>query len=115
SDMARFLIMHLNDGKVEGKQLLSAGAVKEMARLQFAGKNERDGQGLGWMINMIRGRRMLWHNGAVPGFYTQMAIDPVKKLGVVLFCNKFDTLGAVLGLATDPMIDLRSLAIELLE
>src|SRR5205807_7832202 len=69
SDMARFLIVHLNQGKYNGKQILSPKSVAEMTKLQFAGKNETSGQGLGWMINVIRGRRTLWHNGSVPGFY----------------------------------------------
>ena len=58
---------------------------------------------------------MLWHNGAIPGFYAQMAIDPRKKLGVVLFCNKFDTLATALGVAPDVLVDLRDLALELLD
>ena len=115
ADMARFLIMHLNEGKYGGKQVLSAKSVAEMARPQFAGKGAKDGQGLGWMINISFKRRVLWHNGAIPGFYAQMAIDPRKKLGVVLFCNKFDTLATALGVAPDVLVDLRDLALELLD
>ena len=115
ADMARFLIMHLNEGKYAGKQVLSAKSVAEMATPQFAGKGAKDGQGLGWMINISFKRRVLWHNGAIPGFYAQMAIDPRKKLGVLLFCNKFDTLATALGVAPDVLVDLRDLALELLD
>lgn len=115
ADMARFLIPHLNEGKYQGKQILSAKAVKEMATPQFAAKDARSGQGLGWMINTIRGRKLLWHNGAVPGFYTYIAINPDKKSGAVLFCNKYNPLEGGLGLLADPLVDLRELAIELLD
>lgn len=115
SDMARFLIPHMNDGKYQGKQILSAKAVKEMATLQFAAKEARSGVGLGWMINNQRGRKLLWHNGAVPGFFTYIAINPDKKSGVVLFCNKYNPLEGGLGLLADPLVDLRELAIELLD
>ena len=38
-----------------------------------------------------------------------------KRLGVVLFTNKFNLLSASLGLFVDPLQDLGSLALELLE
>ena len=113
--MAHFLIPHLNEGKYQGKQILSAKAVKEMATLQFAAKDARSGVGLGWMINNIRGRKLLWHNGAVPGFFTYIAINPEKKSGVVLFSNKYNPLEGGLGLLADPLVDLRELAIDLLD
>jgi CubicO group peptidase (beta-lactamase class C family) len=115
SDLARFLLLHLNGGKVGGKQLLSVKSVAEMARLQFAKKDEKSGVGLGWMIESAGGRRVLWHNGAVPGFYTYMAIDPDKRLGIVLFSNKFNQLEAALGVMVDPLLDLRVLAFALLD
>ena len=115
TDMARFLIPHLNEGKYQGKQILSAKSVKEMATLQFAAPEARTGVGLGWMITNFRGRKLLWHNGAVPGFFTYLALNPEKKSGVVLFCNKYNPLEAGLGLLADPLVDLRELAIELLD
>jgi CubicO group peptidase (beta-lactamase class C family) len=115
TDMAKFLIPHMNEGKYHGKQILSANSVKEMATLQFSGKDAKSGVGLGWMISNARGRKLLWHNGAVPGFFTYLAINPDKKSGVVLFCNKYNPLEGGLGLLADPLVDLRELAIELLD
>ncbi len=115
ADMAHFLIPHLNEGKYLGKQILSAKSVKEMATLQFAAPDARTGVGLGWMISNVRGRKLLWHNGAVPGFFTYIAINPEKKSGAVLFCNKYNPLEGGLGLLADPLVDLRELAIELLD
>jgi CubicO group peptidase (beta-lactamase class C family) len=115
TDMAHFLIPHLNEGKYLGKQVLSARSVKEMATVQFAPKDARSGIGLGWMISYNRGRKLLWHNGAVPGFFTYIAINPEKRSGVVLFSNKYSALEAGLGLLADPLVDLRELAIELLD
>ncbi len=114
SDMARFLILHLNGGRYGDKQVMSPKSVAEMARPQFAKKGEAVGQGLGWMVGGPGGPRALWHNGAVPGFYTFMVADPERRVGVVLFSNKFNQLGTVLGLDPDPLVDLSRLAIELL-
>ena len=115
SDMARFVALHLNNGKVGDKQVVSAASVSMMRQLQFAKKDERTGQGLGWMIGSFRGRPLLWHNGAVPGFFSYIAAEPQKKLGVVLFCNKYNPLEAVFGALVDPLVDLRELALELLD
>jgi CubicO group peptidase (beta-lactamase class C family) len=113
-DMARFLILHLNEGKYHGKQIVSAKSIAEMAKLQFAKKDEKSGQGLGWMIDQSPRRRLLWHNGAVPGFFSYMAIDPGRKVGVALFMNLYNPLEVVLGVHADPLLDLRELSIELL-
>jgi hypothetical protein len=43
-----------------------------------------------------------------------MGIDPDRKVGVVLFCNSMNSLGLGLGAHTDPLVDLRTLALELL-
>jgi CubicO group peptidase (beta-lactamase class C family) len=114
SDMARFLILHISGGKLGGKQLVSAKAIAEMARPQFGKPGEKSGAGLGWMIEHSPRRRLLWHNGAIPGFYSHIAIDPDRKVGAVLFTNSHNPLEAALGFHADPLADLRDLAIELL-
>jgi CubicO group peptidase (beta-lactamase class C family) len=114
TDLAHFLILHLNGGRYAGKQVLSARAVAEMATPQFVKKGEHSGVGLGWMIQSDGKHRTLWHNGAVPGFYTMMGLDPDLKVGVVLFSNSMNPLATVLGVQPDPLVDLRTLALELL-
>ena len=62
-----------------------------------------------------RGRRVLTHSGAVPGFSSCMTIDPAKRVGAVVFANRFDVVAARLGLEDDPLPDLCGLALELLD
>ena len=94
--------------------MLSKKSVAEMARAQFETKENKSPVGLGWMVSGGKDRR-LWHNGAVPGYFSYMAIDPAKGNGVVLFTNKYTVLEPAFGLFTDPLVDLRQLALELLE
>lgn len=115
SDMARFLTLHLNGGKFAGKQLVKPESISAMRQPQFVKKGEPVSPGLGWMIGSFRGRPLLWHNGAIPGFYTYIAAEPQQRLGVVLFCNKYNPLEAAFGALVDPLIDLRELALELLD
>jgi CubicO group peptidase (beta-lactamase class C family) len=105
SEMARFLIMHLSEGKYRGKRVLSAKSVRRMGTLQL--DKEKGGFGLGWIVDSFRGRDILWHNGGLLGFSSQMRIDPKNRLGVVLFANKFPD--------DDPLPDLANLALALLE
>jgi CubicO group peptidase (beta-lactamase class C family) len=114
SDIARFLIMHINGGKYQGKQVLSKKSIEEMARKQFDSKDKKSPAGLGWMVDSGKARK-LWHNGAVPGFYTFMGVQPDKKTGVVIFCNRFDVLAASLGGFQDPLNDVQALAFPLLD
>ena len=105
----------MNEGQYQGKQILSARAVKEMATLQYASAR-CSFRSRAWLDDQQRAlRKLLWHNGAVPGFFTYMAINPDKKSGVVLFCNKYNPLEGGLGILADPLVDLRELAIELLD
>jgi CubicO group peptidase (beta-lactamase class C family) len=114
ADLAHFLILHVNGGKYGGKQVLSAKAVEEMARPQFAKGDAKSGPGLGWFLSASGGRRLLFHNGAVPGFCSYLVAEPDRHQGLVLFTNKFNALEAALGVFVDPLDDLGDLALELL-
>lgn len=88
SDVARFLIPHLNGGKHPGKQVLSEQSIAEMARVPYTRDKDGTGQGLGWVVKLLKGRRVLLHDGALPGFVSLMVIDPKQQVGLVLFINK---------------------------
>jgi CubicO group peptidase (beta-lactamase class C family) len=106
ADLARFLLLHLGGGTVEGRQLLRPESVKEMARSQY--EKRAGGFGLGWVSAYRSSRPLLWHNGGVRGFSSYMAIDPERRLGVVVFANKFDP-------ESDPLPDLALWGLELLD
>jgi D-alanyl-D-alanine carboxypeptidase len=90
SDLARLLIMQMNSGTYRGKRVLSAGLVREMARVQFAGKEQTSGWGLGWTVEVSEGQRALSHSGGVPGFRSYMVIDPDRRVGAVMLANHID-------------------------
>lgn len=88
SDMARFLLLQVNGGTVNGKRLLSPESVRAMAT-RVPDKHHGN-MGLGWILGRRNDRPLLWHNGAVRGFSSYMAIDPEQRQGVVLFANEFE-------------------------
>jgi CubicO group peptidase (beta-lactamase class C family) len=100
-DYARWLEVHLNDGRLDGKQVLPAAAVREAHRPQaLYSRNARGlamvGYGLGWNIALLNGRDTLFiHGGGFPGFATSMSFAPAHRVGIVVMANTGDLGGAL--------------------
>src|SRR5215210_1493369 len=87
-EAARFVVLHLNGGKVDDTRLLSAESVSEMRRITPRG-GKRD-FGLGWFrSHEVRERRSAFveHLGGGAGFWNVMRIYPEESLGVVVMGN----------------------------
>ncbi|MFO0927850.1 MAG: serine hydrolase domain-containing protein [Gemmataceae bacterium] len=80
-DVGRFCRMVLGNGTFEGKQLLTARAVREMTSCQTA--DLPASYGLGWQTGRKAGERF-GHGGA---YSTQMAVDPRTGLVLVLLVH----------------------------
>jgi CubicO group peptidase (beta-lactamase class C family) len=102
-DMGRWLEVHINGGRLDGKQILPEAAVAEAHRnlAPFTG-NQRGlrqvGYGLGWQLSMFGGGggdTLLIHGGGFPGFATHMSFMPQQRIGVAVFSNT--GLGGVVG------------------
>lgn len=87
-EAARFLMLHLNGGELNGTRLLSAESAAEMRRVTPRG-GKRD-FGLGWFRpHEAEGRRPAFveHLGGGAGFWNVMRIYPEESLGIVLMGN----------------------------
>jgi CubicO group peptidase (beta-lactamase class C family) len=87
-EAARFVMLHLNGGEVDGTRLLSAESVAEMQRVTPGG-GKRD-FGLGWFRSReARHKRPAFveHLGGGAGFWNVMRIYPKESLGVVIMGN----------------------------
>jgi CubicO group peptidase (beta-lactamase class C family) len=104
-DSARWLEAHLNDGRVDGKQVIPAAAIRETHRPQArydrpGGPVPMVGYGLGWNIGIVNGRDTLFiHGGGFAGFSTSMSFLPAHRVGIVVMANTGDLGGALTGLA----------------
>jgi len=101
SDMARWLRLQLNDGSLDGKQIISHASIVEMhspqviiattPEMRRARHVEHFGAyGLGWQIMDYRGEPILWHTGNADGMPSYMVLAPEKKLGVVVMINTWN-------------------------
>jgi CubicO group peptidase (beta-lactamase class C family) len=92
NDLARYLIVHLNGGRIDGRQVLPEAAVRETHRQQ-AEQNRRTpltqvhGWGLGWDLATYDGDAILRRYGGFPGFHAQISFMPERGLGVAVLAN----------------------------
>lgn len=91
-DMGKWLELHINNGKLNGKQVVPALAVQETHKIQAVaagndGPYKRLGYGLGWNITSNGNDTLLVHGGGFPGFTTHMSFNPGKRVGVAVFAN----------------------------
>jgi len=99
-DMGTWLEAHINNGKVDGKQILPASAFVQ-AHSNLAPVNIKTqtgtqiGYGLGWNINVMGPDTVFVHGGGFPGFSTYMSFVPSRKLGIAVFANN-DAMGSAL-------------------
>jgi CubicO group peptidase (beta-lactamase class C family) len=99
-DMARFLMFHINKGRVGETQLLRKDLIEAMNTVQFPEKHERFGYGLGLVSSHIGPQAYLTHGGGGYGFTSYMAMYPGLRLGIVVLTNSDQSS------VTDPAGDL---------
>ncbi|MGH9848112.1 MAG: serine hydrolase, partial [Blastocatellia bacterium] len=99
-DLTGWIRMHLNDGVVAGKRLISAGNLREMHTPQMVIRLEgrwklffpesetmQLSYGLGWFINDYRGHKLVMHGGTIDGFRASIMLEPRTKIGVAVLAN----------------------------
>ncbi|WP_338768738.1 serine hydrolase domain-containing protein [Bernardetia sp. ABR2-2B] len=86
-EMANFTAAIANGGSFDGYELLKSSTVEEMLTKQIPNLDETMGLHM-FLQNESLG---LWgHNGGEQGTSTEMAFDPVTKIGVLVFTNMSD-------------------------
>jgi CubicO group peptidase (beta-lactamase class C family) len=92
-DLARWLLVHLNDGRLDGRQVLPADVFAE-AHGPVAGVDDRygpfarTGYGLGWYAGPYDGEAMRHHFGGFAGAHAHLSFLPEHGLGVVVLANE---------------------------
>jgi hypothetical protein len=93
-DMARWLLFQLGDGTSDGRRVLAAETVRELHRMRTPldlptsdPELHYFGYALGWTAGIWRGRRILWHNGGIDGFGSELLLLPDHGVGVSVSVN----------------------------
>lgn len=109
ADMGTWLTVHINGGRLHGRQILPAHAVAETHRNQVPspinsrGYFQQVGYGFGWQIVLLGDDTLLNHGGGFPGYATHMSFMPDRHAGVAVMANESE-LGP-------PLVDLLAVAV----
>ena len=94
ADMSRYVLFHLNKGKVDGKALLSENNSIQMQTPQMVISGAPDykeesetSYGMGFFISQYRGHKRVEHGGNLDGFSAEFAFLPDDGIGVVVLTN----------------------------
>lgn len=84
-DMTHYLIALMNEGKYNGKQVISQKSIVEM-RTRAATVSKNQFYGLGWHLST----GLVYHGGSTENFQTNLSIMPGKGIGIILLKNSTD-------------------------
>jgi len=95
-DMSKWLIALMNDGKLDGKQIIPSNVIKQTLAPAIALPNTGlEVRGWGEIINSYygmgrwtasyRGHFLAYHGGDLPGFHSQVSLMPYDSIGVIVF------------------------------
>lgn len=103
AEMANWLIMHVNEGRFAGRQILESATIRELhapqnlclaqqARtdsnlFQFPLTEDTCAYAMGWFRGMYRDQLHLSHSGGMLGFPAYAAFMPERKIGVAVLAN----------------------------
>ncbi|WP_448702080.1 serine hydrolase domain-containing protein [Mucilaginibacter sp. AW1-3] len=86
TDLARYMMMHMNYGKYNGVRLMK----KKHSKLMQTKVSDNEG-GYGLALrgshDLIAGEDMMGHTGSAYGLYSAMFFQPKQKFGFVVICN----------------------------
>jgi CubicO group peptidase (beta-lactamase class C family) len=104
-DLARWLEFQLNDGKLDGKQVIDAAIVRSTHEKLVDANDSREpfgltGYGLGWSFGRWRDRTVLHHGGDFPGFRALVSFMPDADIGVAVLVNESFVGRSVPGMAS---------------
>jgi CubicO group peptidase (beta-lactamase class C family) len=95
NDMSKWVMMLLNNGKLDGKEIIPASAIGQTRTPQsilgngghMFNRSHFSLYGLGWFLEEYAGRKIVAHTGGVNGFVTSVCLVPEEKLGIIVLTN----------------------------
>jgi CubicO group peptidase (beta-lactamase class C family) len=98
TDMAIFMLAHLNGGAIDGKRILAADTVAQMHTRIRGNADGIQGNAHGFWTGQIRGYTTVEHGGAVLGFLSDLVLVPELGLGIFASTNGDAGRGSVTAL-----------------
>jgi CubicO group peptidase (beta-lactamase class C family) len=86
TDLAKYMMMHMNYGKYKGVRIISKKSAKIMQTKLSDGEGGY-GLALRGSHDLIAGKAMMGHTGSAYGLYSAMFFEPNEKFGFVVITN----------------------------
>lgn len=84
-DLAHYMVMHMYDGNIKGKQIIKSKSEHKMREVQTP--KQQYALSLKHYKNILSDEEMIGQTGGMYGIHTAMIFHPKKKYGFVVFCN----------------------------
>jgi CubicO group peptidase (beta-lactamase class C family) len=81
ADMGRFIIAHLQNGRLGGARIMSEAAARDMHRQHATSHAKLAGFAYGFYEDFTNGERIIKHGGNVEGFAAQLTLLPERGVG----------------------------------
>jgi CubicO group peptidase (beta-lactamase class C family) len=103
SDMARYLLLHMNGGTFEGREIITKADSRAMQIPQMAMERAMslgpaefaelgdEAYGMGLLVTSYRGRKLVHHPGNWDGYSLELSFLPNDSVGVVVLTNMYST------------------------
>ena len=93
-DYARFVIAFLNQGRLEGKQVLSPEMIAKLSTPSSNNPDDQRHSQYGYGLNIVdyRGLRVLQHSGSIAGFGALLRMVPQYRFGIIILTNRTGAL-----------------------
>jgi CubicO group peptidase (beta-lactamase class C family) len=85
--MVPFMVAHLQQGRYAGTRILADTTAREMHARAFAPDPRINGFALGFYEKSSHGLRIIGHDGGTQRFFTDLALIPSERLGVLVAYN----------------------------
>jgi len=103
-DLSRFVIALLNNGKLEGNQVLLPEVIAQISTPHVSIQSQPDAKyGYGLMISNYRGLRIVEHGGSRSGYGSVIKMAPDYRFGVIVLGNR---TGVALNKTADKAMEL---------
>jgi CubicO group peptidase (beta-lactamase class C family) len=86
-DLAKYMVMHMQLGKSNGKKIMSKKSAREMQTMLTANEKENYGLAIDRTDKLIPGKIMTGHTGSAYGLNSAMYFNRKEKFGIVIITN----------------------------
>jgi CubicO group peptidase (beta-lactamase class C family) len=93
TDMAQFMIAHLQDGELGDKRILSPATARLMHNSSTSTLTRLNKMQLGFGEKIINGRRSIGHAGGTNFFFSDLRLLPKERVGVFISVNSLGENG----------------------